>query len=632
MRRQQEGRLHLPASTVIRVSVIFFLAGALLSAGAPLYGQVVSGGHARFLGVQESDRVGPKSAYPDGKPDAAFSLALSENPDKPELEVTAIEITVTSGPAGRWSTAPRSPKEGFIGVASSRTPSVTLNPEGGPLKINPSREKDLLLIVNDDGHFSKKGRRYQVKVVHKDRSSWSIPVSPTPVDKEQGPSTQAGAYPVRMSAVLKGLSAYDAVGPDKTIKADNKGDGQFVLTVEAKNKEISAIQISNVDGTPSMWDTVPGTQNRPVGVALISEPTRLLNSRDGSIRIKVKDKVDLNLYVADNGSIEKEDTKYRVTVSFTDGGISWCPVTRVSQPPAGEAPVEVGVRPTVNFLPSWLGYVSTDAVGKYPEMKPDGAADAVFGLDIEVTPKSEITGIEIQSQTEPERKWATGKTSPGAWGLGVTHQNSPRVLQNRSDGSVRIPVDKREQFYLFAADPGNLSSPAQRLRVVVHLADGSSYQQFVRKPVGTTPTVAPQPVAEQPRARGLITCEFRGLFVDLVNTSNRPGKDGYSDGTFILKLRETDKTLTKVVIKGPDGAVRWSSQPKGSEMFLGVALYPKVYDLVSLKAGPLHIPVAGRKTIYLYAADNGLLSDPTSRLSVEVTFSDQSTLSADVIK
>ena len=576
--------------------------------------------------------MGPKSAYPDGKPDVAFSLTLEESPGKPEVEVSAIEITVTAGPAGRWSTAPRSAKEGFIGVASSRSPSAMLNPQGGPLKISPAREKDLVLFVNDDGHFSKKGRRYQLRVVHKDRSSWSIPVSPASTDKEEAASTQTGSYPVRMSAILRGISSYDAVGPDKAIKADAKGDGQFVLTVEARDKEIAAIQITNIDGTPSKWDTVPGSQSPPIGVALISEPTRLINSRDGSVRIKVKGKVDLNLYVADNGSIEKEDTKYRITVSFADGGISWCPVTRLSQPPAAQTPTEVGPSLNVNFLPSWLGYVSTDAVGKHPELKPDGTADAVFGLDIEVTPKSEITGIEIQSQTEPDRKWATGRTVPGAWGLAATYQNSPRVLLNRSDGSVRIPIDKREQFYLFAADPGNLGSPVQRLRAIVHLADGSSYQQFVRKPVATTPTVAPQPTTEHPRTMGLITCEFRGLFVDLVNNSSRPGKDGYADGTFILKLRETDKTLTKVEIKGPDGVTRWSSRPKGSEMFLGVALYPKVYDLVNGKAGLLNIPVAGRKTIYLYAADNGLLSDPSSRLSVEATFSDQTTLAVEVIK
>jgi len=130
----------------------------------------------------------------------------------------------------------------------------------------------------------------------------------------------------------------------------------------------------------------------------------------------------------------------------------------------------------------------------------------------------------------------------------------------------------------------------------------------------------------------LITCEFRGFIADLVNKSNRPGKDTFSDGTFILRLKVDDKKLNSVTIKGADGVVRWASDPKAQVMFLGVALYPKIYDLVNMKGGPLNIPVSGHKTIYLYAADNGLLSDPKSRLTVEVTFADQSTLSAEVIK
>jgi len=128
--------------------------------------------------------VGPKSAYPDEKPDVAFSLALSESLGRPDAEVASIEIAAVAGPPGRWSTAPKGGKEGFIGVASARRPSITLNPEGGPLKINPAQENELLLFVNDDGQFAKKGRRYQVKVIHKDRSSWSIPVSTAQVDKQ----------------------------------------------------------------------------------------------------------------------------------------------------------------------------------------------------------------------------------------------------------------------------------------------------------------------------------------------------------------------------------------------------------------------------------------------------------------
>jgi hypothetical protein len=67
-------------------------------------------------------------------------------------------------------------------------------------------------------------------------------------------------------------------------------------------------------------------------------------------------------------------------------------------------------------------------------------------------------------------------------------------------------------------------------------------------------------------------------------------------------------------------------------MFLGVALYPKIYGLVNEKGGLMQIPLIGRRTIYLYASDNGMLSDPKATLSVIVTFSDKSTLSAEILK
>ena len=144
-------------------------------------------------------------------------------------------------------------------------------------------------------------------------------------------------------------------------------------------------------------------------------------------------------------------------------------------------------------------------------------------------------------------------------------------MLNRPDGSVRIPVDKRSQFYLYVADQGDLATTHHRLRIIVHLADGSSYQQPVSRPPSTTVTVVPG-VDEPPKAKGVITCEFRGFIHDLVNTSNQPAKDGYLDGTFIMNLEAENKKLAKVEISGPDGVVRWSSEGRSGVMFLGVAL------------------------------------------------------------
>jgi hypothetical protein len=455
-----------------------------------------------------------------------------------------------------------------------------------------------------------------------------VQAQPQPTAQTAPPAP--GVYPVRMSAVLKGISNFDAVNPGKTIAGDDKPDGLFVLSVQAQDKDITGIEISNSDGTVAKWDTVPSSTHGAIGVASVNDPVKLLNKRDGSFFIKVKDKAEFNLYVADNGSIEEGKTNYKIAVTFSDGGISWTPVQRLAQASPDRPAETIPAASKVNFLGTFLGFVSTDAVGPYPGLKPDGKADAVFGLDIEVSPKNYITGIEIGSIDGSGTKWSTTGAS-GVWGLAVAYQTAPSAILNRSDGSVRIPVDKRAQFFLYVGDPGDLATTHYRMRIIVHLADGSSYQQFVRRPPSTTATVAPG-VDEPPRAKGVLTCEFRGFIADLVNTSNQPSKDGYLDGTFITKIEVDNKKLAKIEISGPDGAVRWSSEGRSGAMFLGVALYPKIYVLVNPKGGLMQTPLAGRRTIYLYAADNGMLSDPKATLTVTVTFTDRSSLSAEVSK
>jgi hypothetical protein len=481
-----------------------------------------------------------------------------------------------------------------------------------------------------DSRLLSKGPAHEAGTPRTDTGARMVLAQVQPAPRSESGAARPGAFPVRMSAVLKGISNYDAVGPGKTIAGDNKPDGLFVLSIQAQDKEITAIEIRNTDGIQSIWDTVPGNNHGAIGVASVQDPVRLLNRRDGSVVINIKDKADLNLYVADNGSIEGGKTNYRVSVTFSDGGISWAPVQKVAQPSPDKPPEPSSVASKVNFLGLFKGYASTDAVGRYPSLKPDGQADAVFELDIEVAPKSFITGIEIGNIDGTGRRWSTN-TAPDSWGLAVAYQTAPTAILNKTDGSVRIPIEGRAQFYLYVADPGDISTTYHRMRIIVHLADGSSYQQPVRRAVGTTATVAPG-VDEAPKAKGAITCEFRGFINDLVNNSNRPGKDGYLDGTFIMKVEVDNKKLAKVEVSGNDGVVRWSSEGKSGVMFLGVALYPKIYNLVNEKGGLLQVPLSGRRTIYLYAADNGMLSDAKAPLSATAIFTDKSTLSAEILK
>ncbi len=586
-----------------------------------------------LVGIKKIDRVGKASFEADGAPDTVFSLDLAP---RPSGFINEIQVRATN-PVGFWSTRGKQAGANFMGLALAKNPSDILNQKSTQLNLSSGQDRSYLLFVSDDGSFSSKDRKYTVKAIFSDGTSWSGPIKVDPNVLVDSPQSASGIFPVRISASLKGISNYDAMGESRTIGGDDKADALFNLILEARDREITGLQIRNTDGQSSAWDTIPGSENGAIGVALTSDPTRLLNSRDGAVRIPVKDRVELNLYVADNGAIAQGKTNYRIAVTFDDGEISWRQVDRAGQTEDEKHPVSAPDPSTtppaskVSFLGTWLGFVSTDAVGQYSDMKPDSRADAVFGLDIDVQPKNIITGVEINNISGLPKKWGTGGTTPGAWGLGVSYQTAPTALLNKPDGSVRIPIEGRVQFYLYAADPGDLVESNQHLRIIVHFADGSSYQQFVHKSPSTTSTVVPE-TETATRAKGIITCEFRGFIADLVNTSSKPSKDGYLDGTFITKLQVDDKKISKFELLGPDGAVRWSTDPKPPVMFLGAALYPKIYQLVDNKGGTLGISVSGRKTIYLYAADNGLLSDPKTRLSLRVTFSDMTTLSTDVIK
>ncbi len=639
-RLPSEGRLLLYAQRFIFLFITILIAGIFAIPTLLVCAQTSDFGSANFVGIKQSDRVGSNGAFPDGKADAVFHLTLKQHAG--ESFIKRIELHTTAGRPGRWSSTLGKAGVGYLGVARSKRTSFVLNRDGGSLSLNPKDGRDFLLFVTDDGAFAQPDRRYEVVVYPLDGKPWRIPVGAEAQAEEPKTAEVTGDVAVRMSGVLKGISRYDAVNSGKTMTGDDKADGLFVLSVEAKRRVITAIQIKNVGGTAAVWDTLPDSGNGAIGVALVSDPVRLLNKRDGTVLIDVKDRVDLNLYVADNGSIAGDQTDFRVTVTFYDGSLSWCqverehPVAAPSRQP--ERQEEVPPKQTreetsqVKFLGTWKGTVATDAVGKYPGLNPDGAADALFGLDIEVVPSNFITGIEIRSMVDPNRKWATGGSSSGAWGLAVARQGEPKMLLNQPDGAIRIPINGRDQFNLYAADPGGLAMTSQSMRVIVHLADGSSYQQFVRRPVSlTTSSVIPN-VGEVPRARGLVTCEFRGFIADLVNRSTRPAKDGYLDGTFIMRVKAEDKTISRINIKDGDGVIRWSSDAKAPMMFLGVALYPKIYNLINRKGGSLNVKIPGRKTVYLYAADNGLLSDASARLSLEVILADKSTLVTDVIK
>ena len=99
-----------------------------------------------------------------------------------------------------------------MGLASAKEPSLLLNPHEGPVNLSRGEEQDLILYISDDGTFDDTKRQYQVRIISADGSSFSLPVQSQAPQQPVAPPRAKGPVPVRMTAILKGISNYDAVG------------------------------------------------------------------------------------------------------------------------------------------------------------------------------------------------------------------------------------------------------------------------------------------------------------------------------------------------------------------------------------------------------------------------------------
>ncbi len=118
-------------------------------------------------------------------------------------------------------------------------------------------------------------------------------------------------------AKLEGWTV-DLVSQSETLGPDGHKDVQIDVPVDP-GPAISRIQVRNVDGTASNWDTIPNNVCWAIGVADRRKPQALLNRQDGSVQIPVKEQSELLLYLQDNGAFRGGGTQFEVLVTREGG-------------------------------------------------------------------------------------------------------------------------------------------------------------------------------------------------------------------------------------------------------------------------------------------------------------------------
>ena len=126
-------------------------------------------------------------------------------------------------------------------------------------------------------------------------------------------------------AVFEGFGHYDFLRINKRMGSDGRKDAIIKVVIHATGK-IIRIEVRNISGQHSVWNTIPNNRCALLGVAEADKPDKLINKSDGSVDIHVEDPAALILYLADNGSIKGGRTQYEVSITFSDGRVGRVPL------------------------------------------------------------------------------------------------------------------------------------------------------------------------------------------------------------------------------------------------------------------------------------------------------------------
>ncbi len=266
-------------------------------------------------------------------------------------------------------------------------------------------------------------------------------------------------------ATLLGISSIDFGGKYEYLKPDGSKDYLLQLTVNFPGKYIKNIEIININGQFTVWDTIPN--NGMWSLFVCNQYNHLFSNQNGGLKQPIPAKGTYFIYLPDNGSIIEGKTDYKLTVFFTDNS-------------KAETKVAIAKR---SHLKSSLSAVlvkrsNRDYGGRYEEIKPDGEKDYLLELNISYKGKT-VKDIEITNINGQFTVWDTIPNN-GMWALAVVKDGQ---LYSYNDSSIR-PItlnNNREKILLYLPDNESIIEGKTDYKLTVFFTDGSTASCKVTK-------------------------------------------------------------------------------------------------------------------------------------------------------
>lgn len=525
---------------------------------------------------ESADIMGPGGAVaPDGKPDAAFSLALSG--------ASAItEITLENKDGAKWST---NTPNAFVALVGSNGQIIN---SGGRLSVLPVLlAANYKLYISDADKEIAKENTFTVTVKLVDGAVLTgktdvAPAASAPVvsgDKAEGITAAQSA----------GVSGYDLANTGKGIGADGLKDTAIKAAFSFKNATIAGIKLQSEAGSAkSAWDTLKGSGS-PLLVVL-DKNENIVNKADGSVSIAVAGDAEYTLLAQDNGGVlTKSGSVVKLTVSLTDGRVFERVVDVKAAAPAKDT-----------LTVEYKGKGKYDFAGESENLGSNLNADRQ--IDAALNTAGTITGIRIKSASG--KIWDTIPKNNN-WLVVATNAAGERL--NKADGSVSIPVSGSTALSLWFEEDGGAEGP---FTVTFVLANGQVIEAATAKAGGKEPR-------KDRREVKFLSAKPAPSNIDIVGKNKKLASNGAKDHTLKVEVRGTGQ-ITVMTLKDSSNAGWDTLTANNGRWRLAVREGSKTLNNAD---GTVKINVNGAKELALFAQNNGKLSAGSGKLILEITWS-----------
>ncbi|MFP4482779.1 MAG: hypothetical protein ACLFN0_08310 [Thermovirgaceae bacterium] len=540
-----------------------------------------------FNGFGPGDTVGSgEQSGPDGEPDARFSARISgfgaltglilKSPDEksmwdttPGNNIWGMEVRDSSGK-----------------VLSRSNERLSVVPFLGGLGIEIS--------VADNGAIAN-GGKFTLTARFLDNSESSASITLQPVESQK--TETATDQPDDLEVTFMGKGERDIVGRDERRSGNGKMDWRVDIDLESPGTVVG-MRIANVEGPGGEWDTIPENGKWLIGVT--RPDGEILNRPDGSIRIPVTDSRNFVLWLEDNGSLDKAETRSVLTVIYDDGRKMEQEIQGFSLAPGSD---------DGDFLEARLaGTGNADYVGKNENLEGNQNRDSRF--DIRFRGTGILNAIRLVNLTKGG-EWDTIPRN-GKWLIAVKQPGGS--ILNAPNGSIRLSVDGTASLELWVEDNGTLDDPDSSFRVSLEFSDGRVLEKEI-------PSKRDQDV-HLTEDRELVLSKPWQAQSDYVGPYDQMERNGKGDQVFTLKIRGKG-TIDSMTLRDVNGSGVWDTIPGNGRW--AMAVRGPGNRLLNHSNGSVSFPVPPNHNLHIFVEDNGSFQLDRSRYELTVTWDDGTT-------